>query len=242
MAANVPAASSTRRGLKLPQPARLPQSVSALHHCKLDEHHTIKHTHLKQQQTALKLKHHKESDIGLQNLSRAVGHDLHGFTGAYTDWLKLSIAGCPTSSQTSQNDGIWSFSCPSVFLWTWLTHLIPDFPNWRHTANWMLQTDCRQVQRKMAANVPRRLGAASLSCLHGCRNPYPRPIHICKQAQMAKHCTTQHGRHCKWEDQLPAKRNTTDNQFVEMCSGSEISLNARATWAGLSQHVVWNNY
>jgi hypothetical protein len=97
MAANVPAASPAWTGLKLPQPARLPQSVSALHDCKLDVQHR--------------------------------------------DWLKLLVAGSPASSQTPQK---WwhTAHCPSVFLWSWLTHLIPDSQNWWHTAHWMLQTDC----------------------------------------------------------------------------------------------------
>ena len=136
---------------------------------------------------------------GCRNLS------LHCITANWMwsiDWLKLLVAGSTTSSQTPQQDGI--------------LHTIPPYfyeqgsPTSSHTlqTDGMLHTECcrliadaRQVQRKMAANVPRRSDAESLSCLHGCLNPYPRSVHTCKQAKIAKHCITQHGRPCKWHDQ-----------------------------------------
>jgi len=132
------------KNFRLPQPARLPQSVSALHHCKLDVQHT--------------------------------------------DSLKLLVAVSPTSPQTPQQDGILHTIPPYFYE--------PGSPTSSQTlqTDGMLHTECcrliadaRQVQRKMAANVPRRSDAESLSCLHGCRNPYPRSIHTCKQAKIAKH-------------------------------------------------------
>ena len=72
-----------------------------------------------------------------------------------------------------------------VFVWSRLTHLIPDFHNWWHIAHWILQTDCwcQTSARKMAANVPRQPGAESLSRLHKCRDLYRRCMYTCTAPQ-----------------------------------------------------------